>query len=40
MIIYGIDAKFLVLHEGKNEEAIRNFLNEVYELFVKVKKDN
>ena len=31
-----LDARFLLLHEGKNEDAIKNFFNEVYELFVKV----
>ena len=36
LVNYGIDARFLLLHEGKNEDAIKNFFNEVYELFVKV----
>lgn len=31
-----LDAKFLLLHEGKSEESIKNFFNEVYDLFVKV----
>jgi hypothetical protein len=31
-----IDARFLLLHEGKSEDAIKNFFNEVYDLFVKV----
>lgn len=30
------NARFLLLHEGKGEDAIKNFFNEVYELFVKV----
>ena len=32
-----IDAKFLLLHEGRSEDAIKSFFNEVYELFVKVR---
>ena len=28
--------RFLLLHEGRNEEAVRNFFNEVYELYVKL----
>ena len=31
-----LDAKFLLLHEGRNEDGIKGFFNEVYELFVKV----
>ncbi|CDW90319.1 trapp complex subunit trs20 [Stylonychia lemnae] len=31
-----IDARFLLLHENRSEDAIKNFFNEVYELFVKV----
>lgn len=29
------NVKFLLLHETKNEESIRQFFNEVYELYVK-----
>ena len=32
-----IDAKFLLLHEGRNEDGIKAFFNEIYELFVKVR---
>ena len=35
-LITAIDAKFLLLHEGRNEDAIKSFYNEVYEQFVKV----
>jgi len=28
--------KFVLLHEGKNDEGIRLFFNEVWELYVKV----
>jgi hypothetical protein len=28
--------KFVLLHEGKNDEGIRGFFMEVWELFVKV----
>ncbi len=31
-----IDAKFLLLHESRNEDGIKSFFNEVYDLFVKV----
>ena len=31
-----IDARFLLLHDGRNEDSIKSFFNEVYELFVKV----
>jgi hypothetical protein len=31
------NAKFLLLHAGKNEEAIRSFFQDVYELYVKVR---
>mmetsp|Transcript_6250 Transcript_6250/g.20374 ORF Transcript_6250/g.20374 Transcript_6250/m.20374 type:complete len:94 (+) Transcript_6250:304-585(+) len=27
--------RFLLLHEGRNEDAVKNFFNEVYELYVK-----
>ena len=30
------DMKFVLLHEGKNDEGIRLFFNEVWELYVKV----
>jgi hypothetical protein len=29
------NAKLLLLHENENEEKIKNFFNEVYDLFVK-----
>jgi hypothetical protein len=29
------NVKFMLLHTGKNEDAIRNFFQEVYELYVK-----
>jgi trafficking protein particle complex subunit 2 len=31
-----IDMKFVLLHEAKNEEGIRAFFTEVWELYVKV----
>ena len=31
-----LDAKFLLLHEGRNEDGIKSFFNEIYDLFVKV----
>jgi hypothetical protein len=30
------NARFLLLHEGKNDEAIRMFFTEVHELFLRV----
>ena len=30
------NSKFLLLHDGKSEDAIKAFFNEVYDLFVKV----
>jgi trafficking protein particle complex subunit 2 len=30
--------KFMLLHGGKNEDSIKNFFQEVYELYVKVRK--
>lgn len=32
----GADMKFVLLHEGKNDEGIRGFFAEVWELYVKV----
>jgi trafficking protein particle complex subunit 2 len=29
--------KFMLLHAGRSEEAIRNFFQDVYELYVKVR---
>jgi hypothetical protein len=29
--------KFILLHEGKNDEGIRGFFTEVWELYVKVR---
>ena len=29
--------KFMLLHGGKSEDSIKNFFNEVYELYVKVR---
>ena len=31
------DIKFMLLHESRNEDGIRNFFNEAYELYTKVK---
>ena len=31
------DMKFVLLHEGKNDEGIRAFFAEVWELYVKVR---
>ena len=28
--------RFLLLHEGRNEDAVKNFFQEVYELYVKL----
>ena len=36
LIWYEQDMKFVLLHEGKNDEGIRLFFNEVWELYVKV----
>lgn len=30
------DVKFVLLHEGKNDDGIRGFFMEVWELFIKV----
>ena len=32
----GADTKFVLLHEGKNDEGIRAFFMDVWELYVKV----
>ncbi len=29
-------ARFLLLHDGKNDDTIRNFFGEIYELYVRV----
>jgi trafficking protein particle complex subunit 2 len=29
--------KFMLLHSGRNEDSIKNFFQEVYELYVKVR---
>lgn len=29
-------AKFLLLHEGKSDDAIKHFFNEVYELYLRI----
>jgi len=29
--------KFMILHDTKNEDGIKNFINDVYELFVKIQ---
>lgn len=31
--------KFMLLHGGKSDESIRNFFQDVYELYVKVRYD-
>lgn len=31
-----IDIKFMLLHESKNEDSIRNFFNECHESYIKV----
>nr|CAG8536048.1 15412_t:CDS:2 [Entrophospora candida]CAG8590443.1 2314_t:CDS:2 [Entrophospora candida] len=30
------DIKLMLLHETKNEDGIRNFFNEAYELYIKI----
>lgn len=30
------DMKFILLHEAKNDDGIKSFFNEVWELYVKV----
>lgn len=30
------NARFLLLHDGKNDEAVRSFFTEVYELYLRV----
>jgi hypothetical protein len=32
--------KFILLHEGKNDEGIRAFFTDVWELYVKVRADS
>ena len=34
------DTKFVLLHEGKNDEGIKSFFMEVWELYVKVRPRN
>lgn len=34
------DTKFILLHETKNEEGIRGFLHEVWELYLKVSSSS
>lgn len=31
--------KFMLLHTGKSEDTVRNFFNEIYELYTKVSDD-
>lgn len=31
-----VDMKFILLHEGKNDEGIRAFFMDVWELYIKV----
>lgn len=35
-MIMGTDVKFVLLHEAKNDEGIRAFFMEVWEMYVKV----
>ena len=35
-----VDTRFLLFHDSKNEDAIKNFFYEVYELYVKVRVFN
>jgi hypothetical protein len=32
------NARFLLLHEGKNDDSIRSFFTEVYELYLRVSR--
>ncbi len=32
------NARFLMLHEGKSDDNIRTFFNEVYELYLRVSR--
>lgn len=32
-----LDMKFILLHEGKNDDGIRTFFMDVWELYVKVR---
>jgi len=36
----GADMKFVLLHEGKNDDGIRQFFMDVWELYVKVRTYN
>lgn len=33
-----LDVKFMLLHDQKSEDSIKQFFTEVYELYVKVKR--
>jgi Sedlin, N-terminal conserved region len=33
----GTDMKFILLHETKNDDGIKSFFNDVWELYVKVR---